>query len=479
MEDSPPAGAEEWESHYAYTLGLQAYIYGFPWMYLAQLRWLWTSEAGRKVAEAQHRSMPWAPLNNFFNVDHLATPEDQTGGSPNHDTLYSVAWLDLAAEPMVISAPAITDRFWCMQMCCIDSDNFTYIGSKATGNAAANYLVGGPGWHGAVPADVLDVLPRARTPAVLIFGRTGVNDDADGGADLQKARALQLQYRITPLSVWAGQPRHPSRPPHAQVPAGIDYENALGSWITMNRAMTENPPGAAPGIDQAELLRLFATIGIGPGQRLEDRSPATRAGLQRAAKHGLRLLRQMAKGRGKSINSWHYPPPIIGRAGQASDFVTRAAMQALAGISAHDPEQAVYVNTAKDSDGNALASDGAYVMAFDPAAGGFPPYQKEFHGFWSVTMYGADYNLVKGTDNYFVNGYYPRFQTLGPDGNMTVLIQREQPPDPLPDGTYWLQTPDPADPTTASWYLILRVYAPGPEVSFIQSWAPPAIRRVS
>lgn len=94
-------------------------------------------------------------------------------------------------------------------------------------------------------------------------------------------------------------------------------------------------------------------------------------------------------------------------------------------------------------------------------------------------MYGADYNLVKGTDNYFVNGYYPRFQTLGPDGNMTVLIQREQPPDPLPDGTYWLQTPDPADPTTASWYLILRVYAPGPEVSFIQSWAPPAIRRVS
>jgi len=57
---------------------------------------------------------------------------------------------------------------------------------------------------------------------VLIFGRTGVNDDADGGADLEKARALQLQYRITPLSVWAGQPRHLSRPPHAQVPAGID-----------------------------------------------------------------------------------------------------------------------------------------------------------------------------------------------------------------------------------------------------------------
>jgi hypothetical protein len=179
-EDASPPTGDEWESHYAYTLGLQAYIYGFPWMYLAQIRWLWTSEGGKKLAEAQQKSMPWAPLNSFFNVDHLAKPEDQTGGSPNHDTLYSVAWLDLAAEPMVISVPAITDRFWCMQMCCIDSDNFTYIGSKATGNAEANYLVGGPGWHGAVPADVLDALPRARTPAVLIFGRTGVNDDADG-----------------------------------------------------------------------------------------------------------------------------------------------------------------------------------------------------------------------------------------------------------------------------------------------------------
>src|SRR5690606_31942669 len=99
---------------------------------------------------------------------------------------------DLAAEPVVISVPSITDRFWCMQMACIDSDNFAYIGSKATGDAAANYLVGGPGWHGQVPSDVLDVLPRSRTPAALVLGRTGVNDDDDGGADLQAARALQL-----------------------------------------------------------------------------------------------------------------------------------------------------------------------------------------------------------------------------------------------------------------------------------------------
>jgi uncharacterized protein DUF1254 len=101
--------------------------------------------------------------------------------SPNHDTLYTVAWLDVGPEPMIITVPAITDRFWCMQMACIDSDNFTYIGSHITANAAASYLVSGPGWNGPVPDDVRDVLPRSRTLAVLIFGRTGVNDDADGG----------------------------------------------------------------------------------------------------------------------------------------------------------------------------------------------------------------------------------------------------------------------------------------------------------
>jgi hypothetical protein len=478
-DDAPAPPPHDWEEHYAYTLGLQAYIYGFPWMYLSELRWLWTTEGGKKAAAILGKSMPWAPLNSFFNADHLATPKDQSGGSPNHDTLYSVGWLDVGAEPMVVSVPAIADRFWCMQMICIDSDNFAYIGSKATGNAAASYLVAGPGWNGAVPQDVRDVLPRSRTPAVLIFGRTGVNDDADGGADLQKARALQQQYRITPLSVWNGAPRPPGPPPHAEVPAGLQPSQTLGSWITMNRAMAENPPGVAPGIDQAELLRLFATIGIGPGQSIADRPPATVKGLQLAAAHGLHMLKNMTKGRGKNINHWNYPPRSVGRAGQASDFITRAAIQALAGIADHDPDQAVYINTAMDSTGAALTSDGVYSMTFDPAKGGFPPYDKAYHGFWSTTMYGSDYNLVEGSANYFVNSYYPRFQTLDAGGRLTILIQRDPPTAPLPAGTYWLQTPDPAAPQTQGWYLILRVYAPGPEVSAMQSWAPPPIERVN
>jgi hypothetical protein len=245
----------------------------------------------------------WALINTFFNSPQLATPDNSTGGSPNHDTLYSVAWLDVGPEPIVLDVPAVTDRFYCMQMACIDSDNFAYTGTHVTGTEAASFLIGGPGWKGAVPDGVLDVLPRSRTPAVLIFGRTGVNDDTE--EDLERAHAIQAGYRLTPLSRWPGGGPAPGPPPHAEIPAGLDAERTLGAWITMNRAMTENPPGVPPGVDQRELLQLFATVGVGPGLRLEDRPAATRRGLLRAARKGYALLRQMAIGRGIAINGWN------------------------------------------------------------------------------------------------------------------------------------------------------------------------------
>jgi hypothetical protein len=93
-------------------------------------------------------------------------------------------------------------------------------------------------------------------------------------------------------------------------------------------------------------------------------------------------------------------------------------------------------------------------------------------------MYQAsNFNLVEGSSNYFVNSYYPRFRGRTADGSMTVLIQRDD-PGTLPQGSYWLQTPDPSNPDTQTWYLILRVYVPGPEVALTQTWAPPPIVRV-
>lgn len=467
--DSSSSG-QDWEQEYAYSLGMQAYVYGFPWVYLSWLRWLWTTAGGKALQEKQGLTLPWAPVNTFFKSPVLASPSTQTGGSPNTDTLYSVAWLDVRDDPLVVSVPAVTDRYYCLEMAGIDSDNFAYVGTHSTGTAAGNYLIAGPGWAGEVPMDVLDVLSRSRTTTILIMGRTQVTNNTE--EDKNKAIAIQEQYQLTPLSSW----------PNPTVPTIRDLidphlilnptENTAGTWISMNRAMTDNPPGVPPGINQLELLKLFATIGVGPNQSWESQSSATKKGLALAARDGLAMLRKMANGRGKTVNGWSYPPQDIGMAGQSSDFITRAALQALGGIVANNPDEAVYLNSAVDSNGNQLSAGNTYTIKFADKTS-FPSFDGTYFGFWSITMYQSkDFNLVPGSLAYSINSYYPEYQSRDSAGGMTVFLQRDEPENYRNDGIYWLQIPEEGD-----FYLIMRIYVPGPEVSFTQTYQPPFIQK--
>jgi hypothetical protein len=459
----------DWEEEYAYSLGIQAYIWGFPWILLSQLAWLWTSPEGKVVMEKKGIPAPSASMNSFFNSSSLATPADQTGGSPNCDTLYSTAWLNLSAEPLVLSVPEVTDRFYSLQIACASSDNFAYVGLLATGSQAGNYLLALPNWQGQVPNDVHDILARSPTPVVFILGRTGVNNKTE--ADLDKAHKIQSGYRLTPLSRWVDPNLPPETPPKAIIPVGLDYSDPTGAWLTINRSMTQNSPIGLPGVNQEGLIDLFATIGVGPNQEVELQSRQTQLGLQRAAEDALNLLKSMAKGRGKQVNNWNYPPIDYGRAGYIGDYITRSALQALGGIVANDPNEAVYLNATIDSNGDELSSDKNYSIVFGSNGDTFPPIVSGFYGFWSLTMYGSDFNLVQGSDHYHINGSYPEYQELGADGTFKILIQATQPE--TQKGVYWLQTPDPAQ--APNFYLILRVYIPDPEVSTTQTWKPPLI----
>ncbi|HYJ06041.1 MAG TPA: DUF1254 domain-containing protein [Chthoniobacterales bacterium] len=461
----------DWQERYAKSLGFQAYVYGFPWIYLSFLRWLWTTPGGKKLGAKSGQKVS-APINFFFNAQQTATPANATGGSPNPNLLYSVAWLDLGPEPIVLHVPEITDRYYCMQMVCMDSDNFAYVGTYATGTAAGDYLIAGPGWAGKVPEGVQDVLPRSRTPVVLIFGRTKVK--SGDTADLKLANEIQAQYGLTPLSDWPVFPPTNPLPPLKRDPHEFlnPTENWEGAWLEMNRAMEENPPGVPPGIDQSELLRLFATVGVGPGQSWFDQSEATKKGLAEAAHEGLKFLPEMAQGRGKTVRYWTFPPNYIGRSGQHSDFITRAAVQALAGIAAHDACQAVYINTALDCTGARLVPETKYMISF--GENDFPAFDPTYHGYWSLTLYQVPgYNLVSGATNYTVSSDDPTKS----DGTMVIYLQNENPL-PLPTGEYWLQTPDPNNPDNkdiTGLYLLLRVYVPGPDVWYTQTWLPPEI----
>jgi hypothetical protein len=290
------------------------YIYAFPWLYLSQLRWLWTSEAGKAIQEQDGGMAISAPINSFWCAPGLANSGTTTGGSPNADTLYSLAWCDLSEEPLVLSVPEVTNRYYCIELSGIDSDTFGYVGTRATGTTAGNYLLASPNWHGSVAAynegkeqneQILDVLPRPFYDSILLMGRTGITTGTQ--EDIQIADDIQNQYKLTTLSDWVTGKSN-SVAPKAQLPIGLDYNNSMGNWFTINRAMTQCPPGVYPSIAQDQLIQLFAQIGVGPNQDLRTQSTENLEILQQAAQDGLQILKTSSGNTSKLVNNWSYPP---------------------------------------------------------------------------------------------------------------------------------------------------------------------------
>ncbi|MCW1411885.1 DUF1254 domain-containing protein [Rhizobium sp. 1AS11] len=113
-----------------------------------------------------------APFNHINNMQHVATPDDTAVITPNSDTPYSILWLDLRAEPMVISVPTVEkERYYSVQLIDGNTYNFGYIGSRATGSEPGSYLVVGPDWNGEKPGGIKQVFTSS-TPFVFANFRT-------------------------------------------------------------------------------------------------------------------------------------------------------------------------------------------------------------------------------------------------------------------------------------------------------------------
>lgn len=438
----------DWREDYAYTLGVQAYVFGFPYVYLPSLRWDWVTQP-----KPAGDITPYAALNHFSHVRTLADASYRGGGSPNQDTLYSLAWVDVSKEPFILSHPDMGNRYFTFELASIDSDNFAYVGRRTTGAKAGSFAIVGPDWKGTLPTGVKR-LPASRTPTVLVFGRTLV----DGQADVPEVNALQDQFTLIPLSLWGKK--------DAKLPESRDVwkpfdpsTDPLAEWKTMNRAMTENPPEAR----LATLVELFGRVGVGPGQNIDKLDDATKRGLARAAVDGRKLLNEVLRSGmlGKQVNNWSIPPKIFGRAGLADDFLLRGSVQCLGGIIANDPEEAVYYNTTLDESGQPFDGAKRYTIHFAPNE--LPKVQ----GFWSLTLYDPTYNFTPNAINRYAIGDRDKDLKKDADGGLTIYIQNTSPGKEKESN--WL-------PSTASgeFLLVLRTYIPGAEI-VEQKWAPPAV----
>src|SRR5271155_5233187 len=151
-----------WRQQNAYTLGVQAYLYAFPWAYMPNARWLRTEAIERQA-------------DRFDHIRHLEDAKHLSGGAPNNDTLYSRAWVYLKNEPVILTVPAIADRYYTMEITDFMGDNFAYVGTRATGTKAGSYAIVWPDWKGKLPEGV-QLLPASSTPWATILGRTYVKD---------------------------------------------------------------------------------------------------------------------------------------------------------------------------------------------------------------------------------------------------------------------------------------------------------------
>ncbi len=138
-----------------------------------------------------------APVNQFAHSD-LFTAEMDAGHAgftfPIADILYSIAWLDVSEEPIVISVPEFGERYYAICFTDLVNRNTGYIGTRATGGDAGRYAIVPEGWQGELPDGVVRF--EVSTPQVNAFIRTFVA----GPDDLEAADALRRRVTLTPLS---------------------------------------------------------------------------------------------------------------------------------------------------------------------------------------------------------------------------------------------------------------------------------------
>ena len=201
-----------------------------------------------------------APFNQIANEARVFTYKDTAVVTPNSDTPYSMLWLDLRAEPMVLSVPAVEKkRYYSVQLVDGNTFNYGYIGSRATGNEAGDYLVVGPDWKGETPAGIKKVFRSTTQFSLAIFRTQLFNAD-----DMPNVEKVQAGYKAQPLSAFLKQPAPPAAP-------AIDFPKIDKELVKTNffEYLDFALQFAPAGPEEKEIRAKLASIGIGPGKTFD------------------------------------------------------------------------------------------------------------------------------------------------------------------------------------------------------------------
>jgi len=435
-----------------FWLATDAYIYGYPLVTMEMTRRVITNVAS--VAGTR------GPMGQFIKLRQYPDASFRDVTAPNADTLYTTAFIDVGKDPWVLSIPDMKDRYFLMPMLDGWTNVFQVPGKRTTGTGAQTYAITGPGWKGTLPPGVKEY--KSPTGIVWILGRiycTGTPED------YAAVHALQDQFALVPLSSYG----KPYTPPAGTVDPSIDMKTAVREQVNrmdavsyfnlLAQLMKANPPAAA---DAPELTK-FAKIGLVPGKDF-DASKLDADFVKRIPQVAFdRIMLQFKVGKSiRNINGWMYDSEtgVYG-----TDYLNRAFVAAI-GLGANRIQDAVYPTSLKDAEGKAY--DGANKYVIHIPKGQLPPVR----GFWSVTMYDANYFFVANPINRYSISARQNLKP-NPDGSIDLYVQNQSPG--ADKESNWL--PAPKD----KFILMLRMYWPNEKPPSIinGTWKPPACKKVT
>ena len=425
------------------TLSYEAALYFYPLvtMDITRLQAI-NAPAGTKPG--------FGPPNEFHHFRAFPTADFRNVVRPNFDTLYSSAFLDLTAGPVILHTPDTDDRYYMLPLIDMWTDVFANPGKRTTGTDAKDFVVTGPGYTGELP-DGLPVI-AAPTPYVWIIGRTQTN----GPADYDAVHKVQDGYSITPVGE---APNHVVDPEYDTTTEPLKLVNNMSTADFFTYAadlLAVNPPHPT---DFSQLARI-ANLGIVAGESFDasrfsaEELAEIDAGRAGALQDMLAALNTL----GTNIDGWTTFTETMGVYG---NYYFKRAVVTLIGLGANPAEDAVYPLLTADAGGNPVAGENDYVIHFD--ADKLPPA----YAFWSVTMYDAEgFQVANELDRFAIGDRDPL--TYNADGSLDLYLQHTN-PGPERESN-WL--PAPLGPLG----ITMRLYAPKREV-LDGRWHPPAVRK--
>ena len=444
------AHADTLSPYEARAIAKEATIYGFPLVDSYRIQYSYFVDRSSPEFKAS-----W---NTLVNNARVYTPDDKAIQTPNSDTPYSYVGADLRAEPLVFTVPEVEkSRYYSLQFIDMYTYNFAYVGSRATGNGAGNYLLAGPKWTGKKPKGIKAVI-RSETELAFVLYRTQLFN----AGDIENVKKIQAGYKVQPLSAYLGKPApRPAPAIDFFKPLSADQERtSLQFFNELNFILQFCPTNPVEKV----LMARFAKIGLGTGKSFHANSFSPE--MQKALQDGMadawaafKKYKETQVDTGKKTSADGFGT----RAVLKDDYMGRLSGAAL-GIYGNSKQEAFYPAYFVDAGKQTLDGSNRYTMRFAP--GQLPPV----NAFWSLTMYELPASLLYANplNRYLVNS--PMLPSLkrDSDGGITLYVQNASPG--ADKESNWLPAPK------GPFFALMRLYWPKAE-AVDGKWKAPSLQR--